>query len=96
MSEKQFRFQDLEIWNRGAAVSGLFKLAVGLENRRLFLFAEQLRGAILSISNNINGISISGASSNTVGGIRAKSRSSLSAKGTPTNRLARKTLRCEI
>jgi four helix bundle protein len=54
MNEKQFRFQDLEIWQRGAAVSGsLFKLADDLENRRLFRFAEQLRGATLSITNNI-------------------------------------------
>jgi len=54
MSEKQFRFQDLEIWQRGAAVSGkLFRLADALEQRRLFRFAEQLRGATLSITNNI-------------------------------------------
>ena len=54
MEEKQFRFQDLEIWNRGAAVSGqLFKLADGLEHRHLFRFAAQLRGATLSIANNI-------------------------------------------
>ena len=54
MSEKQFRFQDLEIWNRGAAVGGqLLKPAEGLENRPLFRSAEQLRGATLSITNNI-------------------------------------------
>ncbi|MFA6543594.1 MAG: four helix bundle protein [Limisphaerales bacterium] len=54
MRDKQFRFQDLEIWNRGAAVSGqLFKLADDLETRKLFRFAEQLRGATLSITNNI-------------------------------------------
>ena len=36
MSEKQFRFQDLEIWQRGAAVSGkLLRLADDLEQRRL-------------------------------------------------------------
>jgi len=54
MNEKQFRFQELEIWQRGAAISGnLFKLADALENRKLFRFAEQLRGATLSITNNI-------------------------------------------
>ena len=54
MSEKQFRFQDLEIWKRGAEISGkLFQLADELEKRRLFRFAEQLRGAVLSITNNI-------------------------------------------
>ena len=54
MSDKQFRFQDLEIWRRGAEVSGkLFQLADELEKRRLFRFAEQLRGATLSITNNI-------------------------------------------
>jgi four helix bundle protein len=31
----------------------LFRLADGLERQRLFRFAEQLRGATLSITNNI-------------------------------------------
>jgi len=54
MSEKQFRFQDLEIWQRGAAISGkLFKLADKLDERRYYRFAEQLRAATLSITNNI-------------------------------------------
>lgn len=54
MSEKLFRFQGLEIWQRGAAISGkLFKLADALEGRKCFRFAEQLRGATLSITNNI-------------------------------------------
>ena len=54
MGDKQFRFQDLEIWNRAAGVSGmLFKLTDSLEGRKLFRFAEQLRGATLSIMNNI-------------------------------------------
>jgi four helix bundle protein len=54
MRGKQFRFQDLAIWKRGAAVSGpLFTLADGLERRRFYRFAEQLRGATLSITNNI-------------------------------------------
>ena len=54
MSETQFRFQELEIWKRGAEISGeLFQLAAGLEDRKLYRFAEQLRGATLSITNNI-------------------------------------------
>lgn len=54
MTEKQFRFQELEIWKRGAEISGkLFSLADELERRRLFRFAEQLRAATLSITNNI-------------------------------------------
>jgi four helix bundle protein len=54
MNDKQFRFQDLEIWKRAAAFSPqLFRLADQLEERRLFRFAEQLRAATLSITNNI-------------------------------------------
>ena len=53
-NEKQFRFQDFEIWTRGADVgSKLFRLADDLEKRHLFRFAEQLRGAAMSITNNI-------------------------------------------
>jgi len=52
--EKQFRFQDFDIWRKGVELSGdLFKLADDLESRKLFRFAEQLRGATLSITNNI-------------------------------------------
>ena len=55
-NEKQFRFQDFEIWKRGADVgSKLFRLADDLEKRHLFRFAEQLRGAAMSITNNIAG-----------------------------------------
>src|SRR5204863_8656436 len=54
MSETQFRFQELEIWKRAAAISTeLFSLANELEERKLFRFAEQLRAATLSITNNI-------------------------------------------
>jgi four helix bundle protein len=54
MNDKQFRFQDTAIWQRGAEVSDpLFKLADQLESKRLFKFAEQLRAATLSITNNI-------------------------------------------
>lgn len=54
MSEKQFRFQDFEIWNKAASISGhLFDLADELDRKRFFRFAEQLRAATLSITNNI-------------------------------------------
>lgn len=54
MAEKQFRFQDLEIWHRGAALSRpLFALADQLDERKRYRFAEQLRAATLSITNNI-------------------------------------------
>src|SRR5258707_13925392 len=54
MNDKQFRFQDLEIWKRAATFSPqLFRLGDQLEERRLFRFAEQLRAATLSITNNI-------------------------------------------
>lgn len=50
----QFRFQDLEIWRMAIEVTGrMFDVADELENNRLYKFAEQLRGAGLSISNNI-------------------------------------------
>jgi len=52
--ENQFRFQDFEIWKKGASVSGrLFSLAEDLDKKKLFRFAEQLRSATLSITNNI-------------------------------------------
>ena len=54
MEGNHFRFQDMQIWQRAAAFSpGLFQLADQLEKQRLFRFAEQLRGAVLSITNNI-------------------------------------------
>ena len=54
MNEIQFRFHDLEIWKRAAGLSSvLFRLADQLDERRLFRFAEQLRAAVLSITNNI-------------------------------------------
>ena len=44
----------MEIWERGAAISGpLFQLADNLAQKRLDRFAEQLRAAVLSITNNI-------------------------------------------
>jgi len=54
MNDTQFRFQELEIWKRAAKFSPfLFQLAGQLDKRRFFRFAEQLRAAVLSITNNI-------------------------------------------
>jgi four helix bundle protein len=54
VAEKQFRFEELDIWKKAAAFSvELFTLAEGLEQRKCFRFAEQLRAATLSITNNI-------------------------------------------
>jgi four helix bundle protein len=50
----QFGFEDLQIWRRAAqAAIRMFDLADGLDKKRLYRFAEQLRGAAPSISNNI-------------------------------------------
>ena len=49
-----FRFESLEIWQRAADLDlPLFELADQLDTLRLFRFAEQLRAAALSITNNI-------------------------------------------
>ncbi len=51
---KRFRFQDLEIWQDSIEIGNfLFDIADNLEEKRLYRFAEQLRGAGMSISNNI-------------------------------------------
>jgi len=49
-----FRFEDLEIWQlaRDLAVK-LHDLAAKLEAKKLYRYAEQLRGAALSVPNNI-------------------------------------------
>ena len=50
----KFRFMDLEIWQDALEVARrLFDIADSLEQRRLYRFAEQLRGSGLSMSNNI-------------------------------------------
>jgi four helix bundle protein len=55
MSEELFRFQKLDIWRKAVEIGNmLLDIADDLEKRRLFRFAEQMRGASLSISNNIS------------------------------------------
>ena len=49
-----FRFENLEIWKKSIDITErLFDVADVFESRKLYKFAEQLRGAALSISNNI-------------------------------------------
>lgn len=59
----KFRFQDLKIWQLAIEIANaLFDIADELEQRKLYRFADQLRGAGMSMSNNI--AEGSGSSSN--------------------------------
>jgi|SRR4051794_37425846 four helix bundle protein len=50
-----FRFEDLEIWQLATELAVKFhQLADKLDRRRFFRYAEQLRAAGLSVSNNIS------------------------------------------
>ena len=50
----KFRFQDLEIWKMAMEIADeLFDIAEDLYAKRFYRFAEQLRGAGMSMSNNI-------------------------------------------
>ena len=50
----KFRFQDLKIWQLAIEIAdALFDIADNLERKKLFRFAEQLRGSAMSMSNNI-------------------------------------------
>ena len=50
----RFRFEDLEVWQRAAELAvRLHRLAGVLDRRRFFRYAEQARGAGLSLANNI-------------------------------------------
>lgn len=54
MSDHGFRFQNLEIWKRAIRIGGeLHDLADALDARGFRRYAEQLRAAAMSISNNI-------------------------------------------
>ena len=49
----KFRFQDLKIWQLAIQIADeLFDIADELEQKKLYRFAEQLRGAGMSMSNN--------------------------------------------
>ena len=50
----KFRFQDLKIWQLAIEIANdLFDVSDNLEQKRLYRFAEQLRGSGMSMSNNI-------------------------------------------
>jgi four helix bundle protein len=50
----KFRFQDLRIWQLAIEIADrLFDIADDLEPKRLYRFADQLRGSGMSMSNNI-------------------------------------------
>ena len=51
----KFRFQDLRIWQLAIEIANeLFDIADGLERKKLYRFADQLRGSGMSMSNNIS------------------------------------------
>ena len=50
----KFRFQDLKIWQLAIQIANdLFDIADDLERKKFYRFAEQLRAAGMSMSNNI-------------------------------------------
>jgi four helix bundle protein len=50
----KFRFQDLKIWQFAIDIADeLFDIGDDLEERKLYRFADQIRGAGMSMSNNI-------------------------------------------
>jgi len=54
MKNDQFRFENMDIWIRAVDISGpVFEIADQLDVNKKYRFAEQLRSAMLSISNNI-------------------------------------------
>lgn len=51
----KFRFQDLQIWQEAIEMTDdLLDVADAVEEKRRYKFAEQLRGAVMSITNNIS------------------------------------------
>ncbi len=52
--KQDFRFERLEIWQDAIALSdALFDISDQAEENKKYRFAEQLRGATMSITNNI-------------------------------------------
>ncbi len=59
-----FRFENLEIWKKSIRIAErLFDITDHLERKKLYKFAEQLRGAALSISKSNNIAEGSGSNS---------------------------------
>jgi len=51
---ESFRFENMDIWKESISISDmLFDYADKAEEKKYFRFAEQLRAATMSISNNI-------------------------------------------
>ncbi len=51
---EDFRFEQLDIWKESINLSDmLFDYAIKADEKRYYKFAEQLRAATMSISNNI-------------------------------------------
>ena len=49
-----FRFETLDVWQEAIDITDkLFDIADEVDSKHLYRFAEQLRGAAMSISNNI-------------------------------------------
>jgi len=49
-----FRFEELTVWKEGIKITiPLLDLAEGAHEKHFYKFAEQLRGATMSITNNI-------------------------------------------
>lgn len=54
VSVAKFRLQDLKIWREAIEIADkLFDISDELEQKKLYRFAKQLRGAGMSMSNNI-------------------------------------------
>ncbi|HQK68457.1 MAG TPA: four helix bundle protein, partial [Bacteroidales bacterium] len=54
LNMEDFRFEKLDIWKEALEISDiLFDYADIADSRKLYKFAEQLRAATMSISNNI-------------------------------------------
>jgi four helix bundle protein len=54
MNMEYFRFENLDIWKDAVVLSDkLFDFSDKAEEKKYYRFAEQLRGAAMSISNNI-------------------------------------------
>src|SRR6187549_4228944 len=51
----RFRFEDLEIWQEAIEIAIiLFRIADKLEEKKLWRFADQVRGTALGMPNNIS------------------------------------------
>ena len=51
----RFRFEDLEIWKEAIEIATLlFRIADKLEEKKLWRFADQVRGVALGMPNNIS------------------------------------------